>query len=34
MRKKAKLALKAGTCRPVGLPGLPIALAAAVGSVM
>lgn len=32
-RKKAKLALKAGCCRPRGLPGLPIWLAVSVGFV-
>lgn len=32
-RKNAKLALKAGTSKPAGLPGLPIHVAATVGSV-
>lgn len=33
MRKNAKLALKAGTCKPAGFPGLPMYVAATVGSV-
>ena len=32
-KKKAKLALKAGTCKPAGFPGLPIIMAATSGSV-